>query len=276
MGCFPKSARSVATWEPRWAKPTESIPAFAGALIHSEVRDQAYPCFHPHDLEAYRKFAGTEIPPQINSPNGVDYRKLADFPPSRVIPDDHPIYRYYRWYWKQGDGWNALNTAVHEGLKSTGGDQLWTFHDPAVRVAKVYGSGGAVDVLSQWTYSYPDPIRIGLATDELLAMAGGAATKQQVMKMTQIIWYRSQTAPQPKAGAAPVPFQAAWEQQQPDAPFITIAPMHLREAFWTKIARPIRGIMYHGWQSLVPCEPAGSYRFTHPQTQHELARLRVR
>jgi hypothetical protein len=93
------------------------------------------------------------------------------------------------------------------------------------------------------------------------------------MKMTQIIWYRSQTAPMPKTGAEPLPFQAAWEQQQPDAPFITIAPMHLREAFWTKIARPIRGIMYHGWQSLVPCEPATGYRFTHPQTQHELARL---
>ena len=28
--------------------------------------------------------------------------------------------------------------------------------------------------------------------------------------------------------------------------FITIAPMHLREALWCKISRPIQGIMYHG------------------------------
>jgi hypothetical protein len=49
--------------------------------------------------------------------------------------------------------------------------------------------------------------------------------------------------------------------------------MHLREAFWTKIARPIKGIMYHGWQSLVPVDQSGGYRYTHPQTQHELARL---
>jgi len=61
--------------------------------------------------------------------------------------------------------------------------------------------------------------------------------------------------------------------EQPDAPFITIAPMHLREAFWTKIARPIRGIMYHGWQSLVPCDTPAGYRYTNPETQHELARL---
>ncbi|MCR4415651.1 MAG: hypothetical protein NUV77_24835, partial [Thermoguttaceae bacterium] len=67
--------------------------------------------------------------------------------------------------------------------------------------------------------------------------------------------------------------QARWEREQPDAPFITIAPLHLREAFWTKIARPIRGIMYHGWQSLVPTDSPSGYRYTHPETQHELARL---
>jgi hypothetical protein len=91
--------------------------------------------------------------------------------------------------------------------------------------------------------------------------------------MTQVIWYRGQTAPEPKPGAARPAFQAQWEIEQPNAPFITIAPMHLREAFWTKIARPIRGIMYHGWQSLVPCDTPGGYRYTHPETQHELARL---
>ena len=31
--------------------------------------------------------------------------------------------------------------------------------------------------------------------------------------------------------------------------------------------------MYHGWQSLVPCQSPSGYRFTHPETQHELARL---
>lgn len=248
-------------------------PAFGAALIHTEVRDHASLCFHPHDLAAYRAASGAEIPSQATSTRGVDYTKLPDFPADRVIADDDPILRYYRWYWKDGDGWNGLNSAVVRGLKKAGRADLWTWHDPAVRVASVYGSGGQVDYLSQWTYSYPDPIRIGLATDELLAMAGGGPKGQQVMKMTQIIWYRSQTAPEPKPGAPAPAYLADWERQQPDAPFITIAPMHLREAFWTKIARPIKGIMYHGWQSLVPCQSPGGYRFTHPETQHELARL---
>ncbi len=248
-------------------------PALGAALLHTEVRDHARPCFHPHDFDEFRQATGLEIPAEVATSRGVDYTRLSDFPASRVIPDDHPLYVYYRWYWKTGDGWNGLNTALANGLHATGRDDLWTFHDPAVRVASVYGSGGGVDVLSQWTYSYPDPIRIGLATDELMAMAAGADPPQQVMKMTQIIWYRSQTAPEPKTPSDRPAYQADWERQQPDAPFITIPPMHLREAFWTKIARPIRGIMYHGWQSLVPTDSPSGYRYTHPQTQHELARL---
>jgi hypothetical protein len=247
------------------------FPAFGAALLHTEVRDHGRPCFHPHDREAFKQATGLDIPAEVAARTGVDYRKLPGFPADRVIADDHPLDRYYRWYWQAGDGWNGLNTALHRGLKSAGRDDLWTFHDPAARVACVYGSGGDVDVLSHWTYSYPDPIRIAEPTDRMLTMA--AAGKQQVMKMTQIIWYRSQTAPEPKPWAAAPAYQAAWEREQPDAPFITIAPLHLREAFWTKIARPIRGIMYHGWQSLVPCEAPGGYRYTHPQTRHELARL---
>ncbi len=249
-----------------------AFPAFGAALIHTEVRDHAQPCFHAHDIEAFRKSAGIDVPAEIAGRTGVHYRKLNDFPASRVVPDNFPILAYMRWYWKEGDGWNGLNTALHRGLKSTGRQDLWTFHDPAVRVARVYGAGGEVDVLSQWTYSYPDPIRIGLATDELLATAAGRPG-QEVMKMTQIIWYRSQTAPIPKPDQPPPAFEARWEMEQPDAQFITIAPMHLREAFWTKIARPIKGIMYHGWQSLVPVEKVASYRLTHPQTASELSRL---
>jgi len=272
-GLFPELEKYCYNVGASVAQTYGRFPAFGAAMIHTEVRDHARPCFHPHDLAAFREHAGFDVPPEAGSPRGVDYRKLADFPADRVIPDDHPIYVYYRWYWKTGDGWNGLNTALHEGLKSTGRDDLWTFHDPAARVAKVYGSGGRVDVLSQWTYSYPDPIRIGLATDELLALAAGAPHEQQVMKMTQIIWYRGQTAPEPKGPDDALPYRARWEREQPHAPFITIAPMQLREAFWTKIARPIRGIMYHGWQSLVPCDSPSGYCYTHPQTQHELARL---
>ncbi|MBI3921974.1 MAG: hypothetical protein HY318_11205 [Armatimonadetes bacterium] len=248
-----------------------NYPALNGALIHSEVRDACDLCFHDHDRQAFRRFAGYDIPDEVAGKNGLSYKRIKNFRANRVVRDDDRILTFYRWFWKDGDGWNPLHSEVHRGLKSTGRKDLWTFFDPAVRVPDLWGSGGDVDVISQWTYSYPDPIKIGQATDELFAMAEGKPG-QKVMKMTQIIWYRSGTAPipdMPKDEAK----RAQWEKEQPEAPFITIAPDHLREAFWSKISRPIRGIMYHGWQSLVDTGSTTGYVFTHPQTQEVLTEL---
>ncbi|MHC4799118.1 MAG: LamG domain-containing protein, partial [Planctomycetota bacterium] len=245
-------------------------PAMQSAMVHTEVRGDSRLCYHEHDRKALKAATGLDdIPKGLAGVRGTQYKNIPNFPANRVIPDNYPMYVYYKWFWKEGDGWNAMHTGLHNGLKSGGHDHLWTFHDPAVRVPSVYGNGGDVDYLSHWTYVYPDPIRIGLCTDELFCMAGGARRDdQQVMKMTQIIWYRSQTAPEPGEKAtsqssdfidqdvrvsgtgqvdASGRYRAKWEQENPDARFITIAPMQLREAMWCKLSRPIKGIMYHGW-----------------------------
>jgi hypothetical protein len=253
-------------------------PAFDSALIHSELRDHSWLSFAEIDRAEYRKATGREIPAEAQTPYGVPHTTIADFPKDRVVPDDHPILTYYKWFHADGHGLGRLNTAVAEGLRSqiTRPD-FWTFFDPAVRCPSVWGSGGQVDVLSQWTYSYPDPIRIALPTDELFAMAKGRDPAPRVMKMTQVIWYRSQTAPSEKPGdpqgVKTQRERSPWEDQDPTGQYITIAPMHLREAFWTKLSRPIQGIMYHGWSSLVETAEPSAYRFTHPETQHELRRL---
>jgi hypothetical protein len=244
-------------------------PALQAALIHSEIRDGTSLCFHDHDTTAYRAATGRSMPRDAVGKGGVQYSAIQGFPTDRVVPDHHPLLEFYRWFWKDGDGWNPLHTQVHRGLKSTGREDLWTFFDPAVRVPSVWGSGGDVDIVSQWTYSYPDPIKMGQAADELFAMAAGATTAQQVMKMTQIIWYRSQTAPDLPEDEAT---RAPWKRDLPDARFITISPDHLREAFWSKLSRPIRGIMYHGWGSLVSSQ-TGSYQFTNPHTRTALTQL---
>jgi hypothetical protein len=251
-------------------------PAVDAALVNSELRDHAWLSFSELDRAEYKRATGLEIPDEATTPYGVSWNSLKDFPANRVIADDHPLLTYFRWYHAEGYGLGKLNSALVRGLREgSGRKDLWTFFDPAVRSPSLWGSGGDVDVLSQWTYSYPDPIRIALPTDELFTMARGHDPIQRVMKMTQVIWYRSQSAPIAKdpAKAQAQSARSPWEDQDPTGQYITIAPHHLREAFWTKISRPIQGIMYHGWSSLVPTDEPSAYRFTNSQTQHELTRL---
>ena len=271
-GLFPRVQQFCYDTGRALARAYGDHPAFAAALVHTETRGASELSFHPLEIEAYRKKTGREIPDEVRTKRGVHYRKLTGFPEDRVVADDDPILAFYRWFWQEGDGWNELHTRVAAGLHETIPDRrdFWTFYDPAVRVPSISGSGGGVDVLSHWTYTYPDPIRIGLCTDELFEMARVNRRGQQVMKMTQIIWYRSQTAP---PGKRPATGDSPWVDRDPDAAYITIAPMHLREAFWWKMARPIQGIMYHGWQSLVPTQSKSAYRLTNPNTQAELTRL---
>jgi len=250
-------------------------PAFAGVSVNTEVRDESEVSFTEWDLAAYQRAfgEGTEIPSWVTSRYPPSYSSLPDFPTDRVVPEVHPQLAFFRWWWSVGDGWNAAHSAVHNGLhRSSERRDLWTFNDPAVRCPPLWGSGGDVDVLLQWTYTDPDPLRMSLPVDELLAMAGGREPAARTMKMTQLFWYRSTTAPadaSPRSGESP----ARWADQDPTASYFSIHPLHLREAFWTKIARPIEGIMYHGWSSLVPTDGSHSYKYTHPQLQHELARL---
>lgn len=243
------------------------LPGVDGYMIQSEIRDGTEICYHDYDRAAFRAHAGFDIPTTILGKRQTHYSRIPGFPASRVIPDDFPELVFYRWFWKDGDGWNDCHSAIHRGLKTNAPPEVFTWFDPAIRVPSIWGSGGEVDVISQWTYTYPDPIKIGQATDEMFAMAEGRPG-QRVMKMTQIIWKRFETAP----ANANLETKAQWEIDQPDVVYYTLAPDHLREAFWSKIARPVEGIMYHGVNALFPTG-TGSYHTTTDASEPVLTEL---
>jgi hypothetical protein len=245
-------------------------PAFLSALVNSEVRDSSEISFSDFDQERYREFSGTDIPEQITSKWGFSWKDVKDLPADRVMPDDHPLLKFYRWHWTIGDGWNNLHTAVHRGLKETAREDIWTWFDPTIRAPSIAGSGGDVDVLSQWTYTEPSSLRVGYFADELFAMAALSSRQQRVMKMTQLFWYRSTSAPLHTGKEF---IASPFDDHDPDAAYISIAPMHLRESFWTKISRPVSGLMYHGWSSLVATDGSHAYKHTQPDLETEFARL---
>lgn len=247
-------------------------PAFTAALLNTEVRDDSEVSFSEQDFAAYRKATGQEIPKDITNKRGLSWQSLKDFPKDRILSDDDPRLKFLYWFWTEGDGWNNFHTALHRGLKSElpKDKKFFTWFDPAIRAASVPGSGGGVDVLSQWTYTEPSPLRLGYFTDELFALAGLAPQKPQVMKMTQLFWYRSTSAPIRKGTAH---IASPFDDHDADAAYISIAPMHLRGSFWTKLSRPISGLMYHGWGSLVPTDGTHAYKYTQPDLQTEFRRL---
>ncbi|MBQ7651456.1 MAG: hypothetical protein IJS15_10885, partial [Victivallales bacterium] len=238
-------------------------PGFGAMLINSEVRDSSSPSFGKYEPKAFEEFAGYPIPSTVVVKGYDNYRNVSNFPLSRIIPDDDKILTYYRWFWNRGDGWNKVHSIVNEEFhKVIHGREFWTFFDPAVRTPPVWGSGGSVDVLNQWTYAYPDPIRIGVATDELFAMAKGRPG-QKVMTMTQFICYRNQTAPIKEHPEN----EPDWVKDSPEGPFISIPPDSLKASIWTSISRPVQGIMFHGARSVWGQPGNSGYVTTNPKTK---------
>ncbi len=247
------------------AKAMADHPGWDSTLINSEIRGTASPSFTGFQQENFKKYAGYDIPDDIKSATPVTYAAIPGFPWNRIMDPKDKHLVYYNWFRKTGDGWNDLQTLISDSLHKYVKHHHFTFHDPAVRVLPQWGSGGNVDVISQWTYTYPDAIKIGQATDELLAMADGNP-EQRVMKMTQAIWYRSATAPMNKK----VDNYPEWYKTEKKAKFISIAPDFVREAIWSKVSRKIDGIMYHGSGSLLYKTDHG-YRYTNSESKKVLA-----
>jgi len=92
---------------------------------------------------------------------------------------------------------------------------------------------------------------------------------QQVMMMTQLICYRAQIAPS-NVVVNPEP---AWVAKRPRAGFPSIPPDSLQEATWSMLAKPVKGIMYHGWGTIYETGHETGYCFTNPQTTERLKEL---
>ena len=235
-----------------------------GVFPTTEVRDQSFPSQTAAFRERWRRASGGEpLPAQSEGRIGPSYDAIEGFPLSRAIPDDFPLLRFYRWFWRDGDGWNEFCSRTVEIYRRRLGRDFHSFYDPAVRVPPIWGTGGSVSHLNQWTYVYPEPYNISYVTAETAAMARGSG--QGVDQMIQAISYRSQTSPR---GAIDPAKEPEWSRAQPDAVYITTAPDMALEAFWVLFSHKLDGLMMHGFSSLTDesrvnrKNPHRSYRYT--------------
>ena len=245
-------------------------PAFYGALLNTERRDHTIPALDKRAQARYRGATGREIPPEVDGKLPPSYLQLDNFPADGIVPDDYPLFVYYRWFWKEGDGMNALNGEMSEGFKQgESGPALVTMFDPSVRVPPVWGSGGKVDMLNQWVYAYPEPFRVAAVAGEERAMAEGRPG-QRVGIMTQMIVKRHELAP-PNMKVKNPPRWVKWE---PKASYMTTPPGLLREATWAMLSRQVDSIMYYGAGALTPPNfMFTGLKYIDPESQKVLAEI---
>ena len=252
-------------------------PGFAGVLPCSEKRDHSYPSFNTEHLR-YKAETGRDVPPEVKG-RILEYAIAKQRFPDGVVPVDDPLYAYYSWFWGGGDGWpDYIGGIAAEYRKFAGryGDgseiqrkrPFFSFWDPSVRCPPKWGSGGDVDVISQWVYAQPEPMNVAGPAEEVIAMAAGRPD-QQPMIMTQLICYRSQMAPT-NITVSPMP---EWVKRRPRASFPTIPADSLQEAVWSMLAKPVKGIMFHGWRTIYETGAETGYTYTSPETAVRMKEL---
>jgi hypothetical protein len=64
-----------------------------------------------------------------------------------------------------------------------------------------------------------------------------------------------------------------WVQKRPRAGFPTIPADSLQEAVWSMIAKPVKGIMFHGWGTIAETGSETGYTYTSPESAARLREL---
>ena len=252
-------------------------PGFAGVLPVSENRDRTNPSFRTEHLR-YKAETGRDVPADVDGKT-FPFAKAKKLFPDGVVQPDNPIVSYYSWFWGGGDGWPGYTGGIaseyrkvagrfYDGSEAQRRRPFFSFWDPAVRCPPKWGSGGDVDVISQWVYAQPEPMNVAAPAEEVLAMAAGRPG-QLPMIMTQIIGYRIRLAPT-NVVVSPLP---GWAKRFPEAKFPTLPPDALREATWSMLAKPVKGIMYHGWGCIYDTGEKKGYCYTCPESAQVLKRL---
>ena len=220
-------------------------PAVFGVQASSEVRDHAAPADQPWFRERYRKATGREVPAGAENRNPPMYDQIDDFPVGRIVGPDYPLWTFYRWWWKDGDGWNAYQTAMARQFAAHFSHPVAAFYDPVVRTPPIWGSGGDVTFGNQWTYPYSQPYKVLYVVSEQQAMARGNPG-QGVTTMLQGISYRSAIAPKEETPAV----HPKWHDEFPNTSYPTTPAALMREGVWSALARRIDGIMFFAGAAL--------------------------
>ncbi|MBQ7178422.1 MAG: hypothetical protein IJS08_13490, partial [Victivallales bacterium] len=234
-------------------------PGWDRIYTNNEMKDGTKVSFTENARKRLKEATGLDDIPGIVSGRGpISYSAHPNMSWNRIVSVDDPEYRFWQWFWREGDGWDKLNGDIGDlATRIIGRDTFRSDFAPATRGMPYLGVGGRVSQVSTWAYCNPDPIKLGQILDELICLADN---KQEYGIGNQGIWYRNQTAP----SSMKVENPPEWLAREPNAKYISPAPDCLMEGFWVAITRKVSYLDTHGQGSWL--RPRNhSYRFTNPE-----------
>lgn len=242
-------------------------------MPETEERIWTKPTFAPHAFAAYKKATGLDIPKEADGRAAPHWSKLKDIPSDRVVSKDHPLLKFYRWFWRDGQGYNQYCQMVLDTFKEKLGYTPFSMYDPATRMPPLWGMVGNVTHNDQWMMCYPNPYAHAYVISEQNAVAEGVPG-QKVVTLIQGIAASSVIAP-----TNDLPRNIPkWRRDYPAAVFITPPPDMILEQMWVVASRKTDGFGFHGWDALwVNGDDYGRgrmyYRYTNPETRKTIERF---
>lgn len=233
------------------ARSIAGHPAVYGLQTSSEVRDMSQLSFTEKTAADWKACSGTDIPEYADKgpwprvpPNWKLLVAKGQMDPGRIVPDDYPLLRFFRWVWQSGDGWNDYQKIAAEAFNGAFPRRVKTQYDPILRTPASRASVPDVDYCGHWEYTVPDPYSVCYIVSEEQSRVRG--TGRSIMTMIQAIVYRSTVAPKGEHPAN----EPAWTKEFPNTSYPTMPADILQEAIWSAFARRTDAIGFHGWCAL--------------------------
>ena len=233
------------------AKTIAGHPVVYGIQTSSEVHDSSQISLTEKTAADWKAYSGMDIPEYADKgawPRVPPTWKLlvakGQMDPSRIVPDDYPLLRFFRWVWQHGDGWRDYQRIAGEAYNGAAARRVFTQFDPLLRTPASRSSFPDVDYLNHWEYPVPDPYSVCYTVSEEQSRVRG--TERSIMTMIQAIAYRSTVAPKDEHPAN----EPAWTKEFPKTSYPTTPADILQEAIWSAFARKTDAIGFHGWCAL--------------------------
>jgi hypothetical protein len=183
-----------------YARKFGAYPACRLFGINTETEFELQPDFSEVGLERANRLFGGPPPEGAETCDGLPGDQVPGLVTDGVVNEEHPVARYYRWFWNEGEGYNVLARDMAAVIREVN-PAILTFHDPAARGPAIRDRHDGLNSFD-WTYTNPNALTLPYKTEVLRAMA--KPPFDAVCNYVQVLWKKGVVSPQDECPSAAI------------------------------------------------------------------------